>query len=97
MDNPLSPTVAGTSNLNYQNRRRFNMSSVTRWYQTKAPDFSTKNSKSIIHTFTVRGHKGLTLIHTKDVNIDVHIATPRMNGLQNFMTKYMQKVMPQKC
>lgn len=61
MDNPLSPTVAGTSNLNYQNRRRFNMSSVTRWYQTKAPDFSTKNSKSIIHTFTVRGHKGLTI------------------------------------
>jgi DNA repair photolyase len=31
------------------------------WYQSKAPEFVTKSSKSLIHPFIVRNHKGLTL------------------------------------
>jgi DNA repair photolyase len=31
------------------------------WYHRKAPEFATKNSKSLIHPFIVRGHKGLTV------------------------------------
>jgi DNA repair photolyase len=37
------------------------MSSIASWYQKRAPEISTINSKSIIHQFTVRGHKGLTI------------------------------------
>jgi DNA repair photolyase len=31
------------------------------WYHNKAPDFVTKISKSLIHPFIVRNHKGLTI------------------------------------
>jgi DNA repair photolyase len=31
------------------------------WYQNKAPEFVTKSSKSLIHPFIVRNHKGLTI------------------------------------
>jgi DNA repair photolyase len=31
------------------------------WYSKKAPEFNTKKSKSVLHPFTVRGYKGLTL------------------------------------
>ncbi|MFL6431255.1 MAG: SPL family radical SAM protein [Nitrososphaeraceae archaeon] len=31
------------------------------WYDKKGPDLVTKNSKSIIHPFIVKGHKGLTI------------------------------------
>lgn len=31
------------------------------WYSKKAPDFETKNSKSVLHPFTVMGYKGHTL------------------------------------
>src|SRR5215510_5356000 len=31
------------------------------WYRRKAPEFASKNSKSLIHPFIVRGHKGLTV------------------------------------
>ena len=34
---------------------------MNRWYQKKAPEISSINSKSLIHPFTVRGHKGLTI------------------------------------
>jgi DNA repair photolyase len=32
------------------------------WYDKKGPYFLTKNSKSIIHPFIVKGYKGLTII-----------------------------------
>jgi DNA repair photolyase len=31
------------------------------WYNKKGPDLVRKNSKSIIHPFIVKGHKGLTI------------------------------------
>src|SRR5918912_3285352 len=31
------------------------------WYDNKGPNFLTKNSKSIIHPFVVKGYKGLTI------------------------------------
>jgi len=31
------------------------------WYHNKAPEFVTKTSKSLIHPFIVRSHKGLTI------------------------------------
>lgn len=31
------------------------------WYDNKGPDFLTKNSRSIIHPFIVKGYKGLTI------------------------------------
>lgn len=31
------------------------------WYSDKAPDLETKSSKSLIHPFVVKGHKGLTI------------------------------------
>ena len=31
------------------------------WSYNKVPDFETKSSKSIIHPFIVKGHKGLTI------------------------------------
>jgi len=31
------------------------------WYQKAAPKFETKNSKSLIHPFIVKGHTGLTI------------------------------------
>jgi DNA repair photolyase len=31
------------------------------WYQKAAPEFETKNSKSLIHPFIVKGHTGLTI------------------------------------
>lgn len=31
------------------------------WYDKKNPDFEMKNSKTIIHSFTFRGHQGLTI------------------------------------
>lgn len=31
------------------------------WYDKKGPDIVTKNSKSLIHPFMVKGHKGLTI------------------------------------
>ena len=31
------------------------------WYSKKAPEFDDKKSKSVLHPFTVRGHKGYTL------------------------------------
>ncbi len=31
------------------------------WYDKKGPNLVTKNSKSIIHPFIVKGHKGLTI------------------------------------
>jgi DNA repair photolyase len=34
---------------------------MERWYYSKTPDFRTKNSKTIIHPFMVKGYKGLTI------------------------------------
>jgi DNA repair photolyase len=31
------------------------------WFYKRSPEFETKNSKSIIHPFIVKGHKGLTV------------------------------------
>src|SRR5919107_534350 len=31
------------------------------WYDKKGPNLVTKNSKSILHSFIVKGHKGLTI------------------------------------
>jgi DNA repair photolyase len=31
------------------------------WYSNKAPNLETKSSKSLIHPFAVKGHKGLTI------------------------------------
>jgi DNA repair photolyase len=31
------------------------------WYHNKVPEFETKTSKSLIHPFIVKGHKGLTI------------------------------------
>lgn len=31
------------------------------WYHKGVPEFETKSSKSIIHSFTVKGHTGLTI------------------------------------
>ena len=39
----------------------YSMYGMTSWYQKKAPELSTINSKSLLHAFTVRGHKGLTI------------------------------------
>ena len=35
--------------------------STDTWYNKKGPELITKNSKSIIHPFIVKGHKGLTI------------------------------------
>jgi DNA repair photolyase len=34
---------------------------VNRWYTKKLPIFQEKESKSVIHQFTVKGHKGITI------------------------------------
>jgi DNA repair photolyase len=34
---------------------------VNRWYTKKSPLFQEKDSKSVIHQFTVEGHKGVTI------------------------------------
>ena len=34
---------------------------VNRWYTKKSPVFQEKESKSVIHQFTVKGHKGITI------------------------------------
>jgi len=34
---------------------------IDTWYDKKGPDLVTKNSKSVIHPFIVKGHKGLTI------------------------------------
>jgi hypothetical protein len=62
------------------------------WYNKKAVDLLTKNSKSLIHPFIVKG-KVLQLTHIKDANTDADIVMRLMNGLHNSMIKFMPRVM----
>jgi DNA repair photolyase len=39
----------------------YSVITMNMWYYNKTPDFGTKNSKTIIHPFMVKGYEGLTI------------------------------------